>query len=296
MRALYPSFWFNDNAEEATEFYLGLFPDSEMISIQRHTEAGHGEPGSVLATHFRLANLELLTINGGPTFTPNPSISLFVETSDLARVDALWESLSEGGFVMMEYGEYPWAAKYGWLADRYGVSWQISAGEQEAVSITPALLFVGEQFGKLEAAIHRWVSIFPNSDPGQIVKNEGAEDPAREGTVMFSRFSLGGQSIIAMEDNGPHSYTFTEGGSLLAECDDQAEVDRLWAGLIADGGKPSQCGWLWDPYGLSWQVTPTRLFELVTSDDAVGAARATQAMYQMQKLDIATLERAFKGE
>jgi predicted 3-demethylubiquinone-9 3-methyltransferase (glyoxalase superfamily) len=296
MRALYPSFWFNDNAEEATNFYLGLFPDSEVIGIQRNTEVGHGEPGSVLATHFRIANVEILTINGGPHVTPHPSVSLFVETSDLDRVDALWAALSEGGYVMMEYGEYPWAAKYGWLADRYGVSWQISAGEQEEVTITPALLFVGDQFGKVESAIHRWASIFPNSDTGLIFKHEGADDPAREGTVMFSRFTLGGQSVIAMEDNSDHKYTFTEGASLVAECDDQAEIDRLWDGLIAGGGKPSQCGWLWDPYGLSWQIIPTRLFEMVTSGDVAGATRATQAMYQMQKLDIATLERAFKGE
>jgi predicted 3-demethylubiquinone-9 3-methyltransferase (glyoxalase superfamily) len=240
--------------------------------------------------------VEILTINGGPHFTPNPSVSLFVETSDLDRVDALWAALSEGGFVMMEYGEYPWATKYGWLADRYGVSWQISAGEQEEVTITPALLFTQDTFGKVESAIHRWTSIFPNSDTGQIVKHEGADDPAREGTVMFSRFTLGGQSVIAMEDNSDHKYTFTEGASLVAECDDQAEIDRLWDGLIADGGKPSQCGWLWDPYGLSWQITPTRLFDMVTSGDVAGATRATQAMYQMQKLDIATLERAFKGE
>ena len=296
MRALYPSFWFNDNAEEATNFYLGLFPDSEMIAIQRNTDVGHGETGSVLATHFRIANLEVLTINGGPTFTPNPSVSLYVETSDLARLDALWEALSEGGFVMMEYGEYPWAAKYGWLADRYGVSWQISAGEQEAVSITPALLFVGDQFGKLESAINRWTSVFPNSDTGQIVKNDGADDSSRKDTVMFSRFTLGGQSIIAMEDNSDHQFTFTEGASLVAECDDQAEVDGLWDGLIADGGKPSQCGWLWDPYGLSWQIIPTQLFDMVSSGDVAGATRATQAMFQMHKLDIATLERAFKGE
>ena len=296
MRAIYPSFWFNDNAEAATTFYLSLFPGSELLGTQYNTDAGHGEPGSVLATHLRIANLELLTINGGPTFTPSPSLSLFVETSDLAKVDALWESLSRGGKVMMAYGEYPWAAKYGWLNDRYGVSWQISAGEREEISITPALLFTGDQFGKVESAIQRWVSIFTNSDPGLILKHEGGEDPARQGTVMFSRFSLGGQSVIAMEDNSEHAFTFTEGVSLVVECEDQAEIDHYWSGLIADGGEPSQCGWLKDPYGVSWQIIPTQLFEMVTSDDVAAVTRATQAMYGMHKLDLAALKRAFDGE
>jgi predicted 3-demethylubiquinone-9 3-methyltransferase (glyoxalase superfamily) len=101
--------------------------------------------------------------------------------------------------------------------------------------------------------------------------------------------------VIAMEDNSDHRFTFTFGVSLIVQCDDQAEADRYWDALIADGGEPSMCGWLQDPYGLSWQIWPDHLTELFTSPDADAVARARQAMYQMQKLDIATLRRAFEG-
>lgn len=296
MRTIFPCFWFDNNAEEATDFYLGLFPGGELLDVQRKHPDVPGTLGAVLATHLRIADLELYTINGGTEFAPSPSLSLFVESSDLVRLDALWAALSDGGQVMMEYGDYPWAAKYGWLNDRYGVSWQLSAGEHEEVAITPALLFTGEQFGKLESAIHRWVSVFPNSDSGIVIKREGMGDPSLDGTVMFSRFTLGGQPVVAMEDNSDHRFGFTYGVSLVVQCDDQAETDRIWDALIADGGEPSMCGWLLDPYGVPWQVWPDHLVDLFTSPDTDAVERATQAMYQMQKLDIATLRRAFAGE
>jgi predicted 3-demethylubiquinone-9 3-methyltransferase (glyoxalase superfamily) len=294
VRAIYPCLWFDNQAEEAMNTYLRLFDNSEVLAFQRLSDSGPSEPGSVLVAHFRLANIGIMALNGGPEQQPNPSISLFVESSDPEQVDAFWNALSEGGEVLMEYGEYPWAAKYGWCNDRFGVSWQVSTGEQP-LTIAPSFHFVGDQFGKAEDAITTWTRIFPESDSGLIFRQEGGDDPARKGTVLFSRFMLGGQQFIAMDDNGPHDFTFSEGVSIVAECDDQAEVDHLWSGLIANGGSEHVVGWLKDRYGVSWQIVPTRLLELVQDPDPAKVERVTNAMMQMVKLDIAELQRAHDG-
>jgi predicted 3-demethylubiquinone-9 3-methyltransferase (glyoxalase superfamily) len=112
--------------------------------------------------------------------------------------------------------------------------------------------------------------------------------------VLTVEFELDGRSYIGL--NGGPEFTFNEAISLQVECEDQAEVDKYWDGLLADGGEPSVCGWLRDKYGLSWQVTPKRLLEMYTSPDRDAARRAMDKMLTMTKLDIEPLERAFAGE
>ena len=113
------------------------------------------------------------------------------------------------------------------------------------------------------------------------------------GGVMLVLFTLAGQSYSAL--NGGPFFKFNEAVSLSLDCADQAEVDRLWEALTADGGKPVQCGWLKDRYGLSWQIVPRRLSEMIAADDPVRTPRAMQAMMQMVKIDVAALERAWAG-
>jgi predicted 3-demethylubiquinone-9 3-methyltransferase (glyoxalase superfamily) len=117
--------------------------------------------------------------------------------------------------------------------------------------------------------------------------------PEQEGKLMTATFELAGQEFVAL--NGGGSFTFTEGISLMVDCEDQAEVDRYWDALTADGGKPSMCGWLKDKFGVSWQIVPRRLMELNTDPDPERARRAMEAMLQMSKIEIAELERAADG-
>ena len=139
-----------------------------------------------------------------------------------------------------------------------------------------------------EEAMNFYVSIFKNSTAGE-VSRFGAAGPGPEGSVMSARFNLDGVEFVAL--NGGPQFHFTEAISFLVNCADQAEVDDLWDKLSA-GGQPSQCGWLKDKFGVSWQIIPTILNELMTDPDPAKAQRATQAMLSMQKIDIAALKAA----
>ena len=113
------------------------------------------------------------------------------------------------------------------------------------------------------------------------------------GSVMAVNFELHGQPLIAF-NGGPH-FKLNEAASLFVQCDDQVEVDKLWNGLIADGGAPSQCGWLKDRFGLSWQIVPKAFMQMMSDSDGARVTRVTQAMMTMIKLDIAALQRAYDG-
>jgi predicted 3-demethylubiquinone-9 3-methyltransferase (glyoxalase superfamily) len=154
--------------------------------------------------------------------------------------------------------------------------------------ITPFLWFDTQA----EEAANFYCSVFKNSRIVEVARYP-KDAPAPEGSVMTVAFELEGQRFNAM--NGGPVFKFTEAISLVVDCKNQAEVDVLWSKLTADGGEPSQCVWLKDKYGLSWQITPSRLIELVTSSDKATAARVFGAMLKMSKIDIAALEAAAKA-
>jgi predicted 3-demethylubiquinone-9 3-methyltransferase (glyoxalase superfamily) len=144
-----------------------------------------------------------------------------------------------------------------------------------------------------DAAVNKYISIFKNSRIIDATRY-GPDGPGAEGTMMGATFELDGQRFMAF-NGGPH-FSFAEGMSLMVNCNSQAEVDELWEKLTADGGEESMCGWLKDPFGVSWQIIPKRLMEMLSDPDPEKAQRATQAMLQMRKIDIAALERAYAGE
>ena len=156
--------------------------------------------------------------------------------------------------------------------------------------ITPCLWFDGQA----EEAARFYTSLFPDSRIQSIDRSAADNPSGPKGSVITVEFTLAGRSYIGL--NGGPDFKFNEAISLSIECDDQAEVDRYWDALIANGGEPSVCGWLKDRFGLSWQVVPRRLNEMYKSGDAAAAERAMQAMLKMTKLDIAELERAYAGQ
>ncbi|HEX8025242.1 MAG TPA: VOC family protein [Candidatus Limnocylindrales bacterium] len=155
--------------------------------------------------------------------------------------------------------------------------------------VTPCLWFDGQA----EEAARLYTSLIPDSRIVSVDRSAADTPSGPKGMVITVEFELGGRSFVGL--NGGPDFAFTEAVSMSIECEDQAEIDRCWDALIADGGEPSVCGWLKDRYGLSWQVVPKRLTEMYRSGDAAGAERAMQAMLQMRKLDIAELERAYAG-
>ena len=151
--------------------------------------------------------------------------------------------------------------------------------------VTPFLSFDGQA----EEAARFYVSLLPNSRIDRVIQSPMDTPSGAAGTVLFVEFTLAGTQYIALNNPG---VSFTEAVSFMIACADQAETDRLWAALTADGGSEVACGWLKDRWGVFWQVTPTRLLELVKDPDRDRARRAMEAMIKMIKIDIAEVERA----
>jgi predicted 3-demethylubiquinone-9 3-methyltransferase (glyoxalase superfamily) len=156
--------------------------------------------------------------------------------------------------------------------------------------ITPCLWFDGAA----EEAANFYVSLLPDSRIDRVLKSPADTPSGPAGMVLTVEFTLAGQSFMGL--NGGPQFRFSEAISFSIDCEDQAEVDRLWDALTADGGKPVACGWLTDRYGLSWQIVPKALPKLLNGPDRDGARRAMEAMMDMVKLDVAELERAYRAE
>ena len=300
MQKIVPHLWYEDKAEEAARFYASIFKNSSIGNISRYGEAGakiSGRPkDSVMTVSFKITGYEFIALNGGPLFKFTPSVSFLVACKTRKEVDAIWEKLSAGGTALMELGKYPHSERYGWTQDRYGLSWQVmSMGDRETrQSITPTLMFTGDQWGKAEAAIKLNTSVFKDAATGNILRYAKGEEPDKEWTIKHGAFTLEKQGFAAMDSARVHGFTFNEAISLLVNCETQAEIDRLWQKLTA-GGEESMCGWLKDKYGLSWQISPTVLNKYLTDPDPVKAERVMKVFLQMKKIDISALKKAYEG-
>lgn len=293
-----PCLWLDEQAEQAADFYVETFPEGRVTAVSHYPESFDnpgGKPrGSVLTVELEVAGQRFTALNGGPQFVISPSISFFVHVDDAAEADRTFWTLADGGEVLMPLDAYPWSERYGWVKDRFGVSWQVIAGrrEQGRAIIAPCLMFTGAQHGRAEEAMQTYVAIFPHGHIGILERYEVGEGP--EGTVKHGRFVIAGQEMIAMDSHIDHGMTFNEAISLQIMCEDQEEVDHYWAAL-SEGGEQDPCGWLKDRFGVSWQVVPAGIAGWMTSEDAAARDRAFQAMLAMSKLDIAVLQAAFDG-
>lgn len=293
MHKITPHIWYDTQAVEAARFYTSVFPDSKI----RNTTVLYDTPsGDCDVVSFDLFGQPFMAISAGPLFACNPTVSFMVACKTIEEVDAFWAQLSEGGKVLMPLDSYPFSQRYGWTEDRYGVSWQIMhAGEREVGQrITVALMYTASVCGKAEEAVTFYTSVFPNSSIGDVVRYGKGEEPDKEGTVKFASFSLHGQNFAAM-DSARVEESFNEAISLMVDCDSQEEVDRYWEALSAVP-EAEQCGWLKDKFGLSWQIVPSRLGEILSTGSKEQIARVTEAFLPMKKFDIEVLEKALKGE
>jgi len=290
-----PNLWFDKEAEEAARFYTSLFKNSEILEMSHYSEAGqeiHGQkPGSVMTVDFAIDGYRFTALNGGPEFKFNPSISFFANRESEEEVNTLWEQLSEGGSVLMPLQKYPFSKRYGWLSDRYGLSWQISVADVGGARIIPSLMFVGERAGKAEEAINFYTSVFSNSKVGELFRHAAGQEPDKEGTIAYGPYSLAGQHFAAMDSAQTHEFGFNEAISFIVDCKDQIEVDYFWKKLSAVP-ESEVCGWLKDKFGVSWQIVPTVLGQLLADPDRAKADRTMEAMLKMKKLDIAELKAA----
>lgn len=284
---IFPCLWFDEESKQAAEFYCGVF-DGKITA------------DTPVVMNIELFGQKLMLLNGGPHFKTNPSVSFMVICSTEDEVQKYWDSLIEGGIALMALDSYSWSKKYGWVQDKYGVTWQLFLGEKpESQKIIPTLMFIHQNNGKAMEAMEFYTKTFPDSGIGNILRyGDGGEghpitEPAQN--IQHAHFTIDGYSFFCMDNSYDHQFDFNEGISIVIMTDDQEETDHLWNILISDGGRESMCGWLKDKYGLSWQIVPKRLIELMNDSDRSKAQQVVQAMMKMQKIVIRELEEAYNS-
>jgi predicted 3-demethylubiquinone-9 3-methyltransferase (glyoxalase superfamily) len=273
----HPCLWFDGNAHEAADFYCSVFADSKILTR------------NAMVNEWEIMGLKIMGLNAGPMFKINPGISLSVNLTSEAEINRIYNALIDGGSAMMQLGKYDWSPLYGWLTDKYGMTWQLTLGETDSIKLS--LLFTDNVLGKAAEATDLYTSLFENSK--SIFKAPYPAGSPYEGYLMYSEFSLGGRIFAAMDGPGGHTFAFNEGVSLVVTCNTQAEIDHIWDTLTTNGGSESQCGWLKDPYGVSWQIIPKILSEKMNAGDAKRSGQMMQALMGMKKLIISDLEKAY---
>jgi predicted 3-demethylubiquinone-9 3-methyltransferase (glyoxalase superfamily) len=293
MQKITPHLWFDTEAVQAAEFYTSTFPDSKVTNVTTIPATPSGDTDIV---SFELLGQPFMAISAGPLFKFTPAVSFLVSCMTREQVDALWARLSEGGTALMPLASYPFSERYGWTEDPYGLSWQIMlvGEEQGGQRITPTLMFVGKVCGQAEEAINLYTSVFPNSKVGPVLRYGKDEEPDREGTIKHANFLLDGREFAAMDSAREHNFGFNEAISFIVSCETQEEIDHYWDSLSAVP-EAEQCGWLKDRYGLSWQVVPSAMDEMLSTGTKEQIARVTEAFLKMKKLDLAELQRAYEG-
>ena len=276
-----PAIWCDGTADDAAQFYADVFRDASIVEQV---------PG--LAATVSIYGFKLSLINGGNQYAPNPSISCILNFDPLlfggeeqarAYLDELYKRLSTGG-VLMELGEYPFSPRYAWVRDRFGMTWQLMLTDPDGDPrpfVIPSFMFGGTNHANAEEATDAWIALFDNSRRGVLYRyKEGG--PLDAGTVMFTDFTLRGTWMAATDSGTFHDFTFTPGVSIIVSCRDQEEIDRYWAGLSAVP-EAERCGWCVDRWGVSWQVVPHNIAELMAD------AATRDKILHMGKIDLTEL-------
>ena len=276
MQKIVPSLWFDHVAAEAANFYAEVLPGATVTDTQYYPMEGLLDfqqefAGKELTVEFEVQGYRFVAINAGPQFRVNPSVSFMLNfdpsRDERARehLDEAWAALSDGGSELMPVGEYEFSPHYGWIQDRFGVSWQLiltdAAGEPRPFVI-PNLLFGGSAQNRAGAAMEHYTSVFEGARTGAVWRYPDAVGPAPAGSIMFGELNLFGQWFALMDSAVEQDFTFNPGVSLMLQCQDQEELDRYWHELSAVP-EAEQCGWLVDRFGLSWQVVPANMSELM---------------------------------
>ncbi len=309
MQKIVPHLWFNTEAKEAAAFYVSAFGGSTGSpqaggSKVTSTSVIRGTPsGDCDFVTFDLAGYSFMGISAGPHFKLNPSISFMLnfdpskDEDARKNLDALWEKLSDGGKPLMPLDTYPFSDHYGWIQDKFGVTWQLILTKPEGEPrpfIIPSLMFTGDITGKADEAIDFFVSVFKDSKRGLTAPYPPGASPEKSAKIMFAEFMLEGQWFTAMDSGHMHKFGFSEAISLLVRCKDQKEID-YYSSKLSAVPEAEQCGWLKDKYGVSWQASPVAMEEMLAGDQKK-VDRVMEAFLPMKRVDLAALKKAYEGK
>lgn len=300
MQKITPFLWFNNQCDEAMQFYTSLFPHSSIKSVKRYPTDMQVGPvpnmgGKVLTGVFELAGYQFMALDGGPHFTFTPAVSISVQCESEAEIDALYAKLSKGGKILMPLQDYGFSKKYVWLNDRFGLSWQLNVPHDFSVvkhKIAPFFMFYGEHNGKAEEAVKFYTSHFKQAHLGDLHRYGAGDQGGKEGDIQHGVFYLEGQEFMAIDGGMAHEFPITGAVSMHVSCETQEEIDHLWGALSAYP-EAEQCGWLKDKYGFAWQIDARVLGEMMSDQNQKKANAALSAMLEMKKIDIATIKKAF---
>ena len=269
-----PCLWFNGNSEEAANLYCSVFDNAKITAR------------SPFVIGINLSGQSVTLLDGGPMYHPNPSISFFYICDTEKELERTWNAFVKEGTIEMPLDEYRWSKRYGWVTDKFGVSWHLSLGKLEDVvqRLTPCLLFTGKQHGRAEEALQYYSSVFKISKTDGIRYNE-----KNRKLIEIAQFALLGQKFMVMDGEEDQKFDFSEGVSLTIHCETQEEIDYYW-NSFTQGGEESMCGWLKDKFGVSWQIIPNVLDTLMSDPEKAG--KAAKAFMAMRKLDIEQIVQA----
>lgn len=270
---LHTCIWYNNNAQEAVKLYQEAFGDVTVLS------------DSGMVVMFNIKGTPIMALNGGELNAPTPALSYYVSCADAGEAEKAWNVLAREGKALMPLGKYDWNEQFGWIADKYGVNWQLWTGDfsQPAQKVVPGLMFCGPVQGRAAEAISFYTALFQNASEGMMARYP-ADAPGIGGEVMHAEFTLEDVLFKAFDSGVPQPFTFGPGVSVVIHCDTQEEIDHFWNRFTQDGGREDHCGWCQDKFGVSWQVIPTLLPTLMA--DPEKGPRVMQAFLKMKKFDI----------
>lgn len=281
-----PCLWVDNQVEEMTELYTKVFENGKPLKTLYFLEDAHGKIGDILTQSVQLANQEFILLNGGPEFKATPSISYMVTCTSETQLQVLWQELSEGGKLLMNLAIYPGVGQFGWLEDRFGISWQFSLDQSSSSQkITPCFMFSGEQYGNASRAVAEWIEVFQS---GEILEHYSNEDL----TTKLAKFTLHQQEFMAMDSAVNHDFTFSLANSFYVYCENQKEIDRLWTAITSKGTE-MPCGWMGDRFGVAWQTVTRDMDTMLDRKNLTKALAVTQAVYGMMKIDSEELRRIY---
>lgn len=226
----------------AVRFYCETFSNTK-IKHQTKSE-----------TVFEIGDFTIMSIESSFAKRPNATMSFYVICETEHEINTIWEKLADNGNILLPFETYPWSTKYGWVEDKYGVSWQLSLGKISDIDqkITPMLMYSGSQYGKAEEAIEFYTAIFKKSGIQTLLRYQGRAE-FQNGKISHGKFSLLGKNLAAMDSPISQDLSFSKGNSIVVNCETQVEVDYYWS-MLTDHDVKSRSGWLKDRFGLSWQI------------------------------------------
>lgn len=283
MQKIVPNLWCDGNAQEIADFYVSVFPKSRITggsTYPESTEEGLADfqlelAGKPLTVELNLAGHDFVLINAGPEFKPTPSTSFMVnfdpshDPDAKKHLDETWEKLLDGGEALMPLQKYDFSEHYGWVKDKFGFNWQLILMDysDERGCIVPAMMFGGPVQNKASEAIDYYAEVFKNAKKGEQYHYEEQTGPATTESLMYADLILENQ-WFALNDSGvEQDFTFNESVSFSISCKDQEEIDYYWEKL-SKVPESEQCGWCKDQFGVSWQIVPENMEELMSKPDA----------------------------